>query len=101
MTMYNKTAISKIFNTVGTIGAVPTDIKRIRNFKTNIEPDPVPSPYPMPQGFNYTPSKFSTTNASGLCTAVIGTYSWLKITNTKPLLRVYKTWRINCQKNLE
>jgi len=41
MTMYNKTAISKIFNTVGTIGAVPTDIKRIRNFKTNIEPDPV------------------------------------------------------------
>jgi len=39
--MYNKTALSKIFHTVGTIGAVPTNIKRIRNFKTNIEPDPV------------------------------------------------------------
>jgi len=37
------------------------------------------------QRFNYTPSKFPTTNASGLCTAVIGTYSRLKINNTKPL----------------
>jgi len=41
MTLYNKTAISKIFRTVGTIMAVPTDIKRIRNLETNIEPDPV------------------------------------------------------------